>query len=246
MSYRRVGGSPTTWSVAALAAGFLLGLAGRAGGGTPPEVLAAIARPVAQLWLAALQMAVLPLVVALLLVAVLSAREGLGGLGGRALLLFVALLLGAGIFSMLATPPVVELYPVDGSMSSTLLAETPVPDELRASAGAQTGSVGDWVAGLLPDNVFRAALEADVLALLLFTLLFGLAATRLPDDLRGTVERGARALASTMLTLTHWIILLTPVGVFAFMYLVALQTGGGTAGLLGVFVAIQSGLMIVV
>ncbi|HUP20760.1 MAG TPA: cation:dicarboxylase symporter family transporter, partial [Gemmatimonadota bacterium] len=55
-----------------------------------------------------------------------------------------------------------------------------------------------------------------------------------------------RALASTMLTLTHWIILLTPLGVFAFMYLVALQTGGGTAGLLGAFVAIQSGLMIVV
>jgi Na+/H+-dicarboxylate symporter len=246
MAYRRIGGSPTTWSVAALAAGFLLGLAGRAGGGAAAGIVADVARPVAQLWLAALQMAVLPLVVALLLVAVLGAREGLGGLGGKALLLFVGLLAAAGIFSMLATPPLVGLYPVNESTAGAILTETPVPEEIRASAGAQAGGFGDWIAGLLPDNLVRAALEGDVLALLLFTVLFGLAATRLPEDLRGTVERGARALASTMLTLTHWIILFTPVGVFAFMYLVALQTGGGTAGLLGAFVAIQSGLMIVV
>jgi proton glutamate symport protein len=93
--FRAFGGaSLTAWSIAALAIGLGIGIAGHAAGSTAVAALAVGVRPLGDLWVAALQMTVLPLVVAHMLAAIVGVRDGqsVGALGGRALALFVVML----------------------------------------------------------------------------------------------------------------------------------------------------------
>src|SRR5215831_12485386 len=80
--------SLTIWSLAALAAGLLLGLAGHETGDAHLETLAGLLRPVGEAWIAALQMMVLPLMIVYTLAAVVgpAGERGVGVLAGRAVL----------------------------------------------------------------------------------------------------------------------------------------------------------------
>jgi len=99
---------------------------------------------------------------------------------------------------------------------------------------------------LLPNNVFAAAVSGEILPILLFTVLFGLAATRLaPErrDLLGTLFRG---LADAMMVLVGWILRVLPLGVFALCADFAFRVGVRLTGVIGVYVALVSGMMLLV
>jgi proton glutamate symport protein len=238
--------SITIWSLAALGAGLLLGLLGHATGADPFRTLAGAIKPVGDLWLAALQMTVIPLVIIYTLAAIVGARgEGLvGGLAGRAVLLFVAMLLAAGLLTIALTPLAVELFPIDPTTIGALRAATSVPEEAQRAAGAGYGSFSDWLTGLLPRNLFEAAVRGEVLPLLLFAVLFGIAVTRLAAEHREPLTRVIESLAAAMLVCVRWILMLTPAGVFVFTFLFALGTGGEAVGVLGAWVIIVSGLLL--
>jgi Na+/H+-dicarboxylate symporter len=53
-----------------------------------------------------------------------------------------------------------------------------------------------------------------------------------------------QGLAAAMLVCLRWILLFTPVGVFVFTFLFALGTGGEAVGVLGAWVIIVSGLLL--
>ena len=120
------GFSRTAAALAALVGGFALGIA--LSGSSSPAAAAFVdaVGAVGQLWVAAIRLTIIPLVVALTLSAIVgvSASGSVGGLGGRALLLFVAMLVGAGLFAFAVTAPVLALYPVDGDTSMSLRAGT--------------------------------------------------------------------------------------------------------------------------
>lgn len=243
---RRVGrASLTAWSLTALAAGLALGALGHASQLALFSTLARAVAPLGDLWVAALQAVVLPLVVAHLLAAIVgdAGRNAVGALGARAVLLFVAMLVGAGLVTMLLAPVIIALYPVDAAMVSAMASAAPVPDAAREAA-AGSGSLGEWLSGLLPGNLVQAALRGDILPLLLFTALFGVAVTRLPNAQRDPLARAAQGVAAAMLIVVRWILWFTPVGVFAFVYALALGAGGTAAGMLGAFVVIQSGMLL--
>jgi Na+/H+-dicarboxylate symporter len=235
----------TSWSLAALAAGIGLGALGNATDGIGFERFGAAIAPFGDLWVAALQMTVLPLVVSHMLAAVVGARggESLGALGGRALFLFVAMLVAAGVFTLIAAPPLISLYPVDPAALDALRQATPVPQSAVDAAAAGTVHSGEWIANLLPSNLFEAARRGDVLALLLFSVLFGLAVRRLPEEQRAPLARAFAGLAAAMLTLVRWLLWGTPLGVFALSFGLAIETGLGAAGMLGAFVLVQAVLM---
>jgi proton glutamate symport protein len=238
--------SLTAWSLAALAFGLSLGLLGHATGDPRFGALARDVGPIGELWVAALQMTVLPLVIALMLAAVVGMRrEGaLGALAGRAVLLFVAMLAAAGLVTAVLTPPIVRLYSVGSATITALKAGASIPEAARQAAGTGYGSFGDWFAGLLPRNLFEAAVRGDLLPLLLFTVLLGVAVARLPDEQREPLTRLFQALAAAMLTCARWILALTPAGVFVFSFRLALGTGGEALEVLGTYIAIASGLLL--
>jgi Na+/H+-dicarboxylate symporter len=238
--------SLTIWSLAALAAGLLLGLLGHAAPDGPVQGLAGLVRPIGELWIAALQVLALPLMVAYTLAAIVGAggRGAVGRLAGRAVLLFAAMLSTAALVTLAAAPLAVRLHLPDPAMIATLAGRTPVPDSLRQMAAAGQESLGAWISALVPRNVFAAAVGGEVLPLLLFTVLVGIAITRLPDEPRRSLSRILEALAEAMLVCVRWVLAFTPVGVFVLAFQLALGTGGRAVGMLGAWAAISSGVLL--
>jgi Na+/H+-dicarboxylate symporter len=238
--------SLTIWSLAALGAGLLVGILGHQSGDGRFDSLAALVRPIGDLWIAALQMMVLPLMIAYTLAAIVGARgEGVvGALAGRAVLLFAAMLIAAAIVVLSLAPTIVKLVPADPAALAILKGGTPVPDSARAIAPSPQGSVGSGLSSLLPGNLFEAATRGELLPVLLFTVLLGVAITHLPVEHREPLSRVLKALAEAMLVLVRWILALTPIGVFALTLRFALGTGGQAVGVLGAWALVSSGLLL--
>jgi len=239
-------GALTAWSLSALAIGLAIGAVGHGSSAPAFAILAEVVNPLGELWLSALQMTVLPLVVVYLLAAIVGARgaDSLGGLGGRAVALFIGMLAAAGAFTLIVVPPLIDAAaPPPGAMAS-LQAATTVPQAARDAAVAGSGSLGAWIGKLLPSNLFEAARRGDVLPLLLFSALLALAIRRLPDDERQPLDHLFASLSSAMLIIVRWLLVVTPIGVFALSYALGRDTGLQAAGMLGGLVLLQCGVML--
>lgn len=229
----------TTWSLLALGLALLLGTWGHASGAPAFATLEQIVKPLGAIWMAALQMTVLPLVVLKLLAAIVSApsNESLGRLGLRTLLVFIVMLAAAGLLTLVIAPPFIALYDADPATLASLRASTEIPADARTATGSALS--------LLPRNLIAAASKGDILPVLLFTAVFAIAITRLPDEQRVPLTTTFQGLSAAMLKVVHWILFATPVGVFALTYSPALRAGAGAAGMLGAFILLVSALLLV-
>ncbi len=200
-------------------------------------------KPVGDLWISALLMTVLPLVISQVLAAITGGRgtESMAALGFRAVFLFLVLLAAAAVFTLLLAPPIIAQYKADTAAIASLRPAAPPPDVAPPSG---SGAFGRWIDSLVPRNIFEAAAHGDILALLLFSVLFATAAAHLPDEYRVPLARLFRGIAQAMLVCVRWILRITPAGVFALSYVLALKTGGAAAGMLSVYIAIVCGLLL--
>jgi Na+/H+-dicarboxylate symporter len=209
----------------ALAAGLGLGTAASLSGDSRLTRLAAALEPAGTLWVNAVLMTVLPLVVAGLVGAVASAaRTGLvGRLGGRAAVLFLVLLGLTAAAAALVVPPLMQALPISEDAAArfreSLAAAAP------ASASANKPALGDWIAGLLPSNVFRAAADGALLPLVLFTILFAAAAARISEGPRETVLAFFRGIGEAMTVLLSAIVRLAPLAIFVLSLALAARVG---------------------
>jgi len=175
--------------------------------------------PVGGLWVNAIRMTVIPLIVSLLLGGITaSGAKTVAQVGGKAVAWFVALVAGTTTLGGLTAP---LLYRLVGAEN------VQIPELASASSITEVTlpPFRDWFVGLLPPNPVGAAANGDILPLVLFTVVFGLAATRIEPALRETVTRGARAVSEAILVVVDWILATAPVGVFALTLGLAAQTG---------------------
>jgi Na+/H+-dicarboxylate symporter len=218
------------WVLAALGAGIAAGAWIDQAGGPLAHELAGFVEGIGALWLNALRMTVGPLVFAMLVAAVASVSDAMvtGRLATRAIGWFVGLLLLAGVLAVALSRLLLALWPVD----------TPTAEAFLAGVGSRTGPAvappgwSEWLAQLLPPNIVAAAADNAILALVVFAILFGFAATRLPASQRSALTTFFGAMAEAMVVIVHWVLLVAPVGVFALATGVGRQAGVGAAGLL--------------
>ena len=222
--------------LAALVAGLVLGtvLAGSAAGGS----ILIVAGPVGKLWLDALTMTVVPLVFSLLVAGVMSAAGSAAGgrAAPRALLWFVVLLPAVCLVSALLTPLALQLWPVPAGAAA-----------LRSAAGESPviAAGADWLANIIPTNPLKAAADTAMVPLVLFALIFGLAASRIEPELRASIHTFFRAIVQAMLKIVHWVLLVAPLGVFALAFGVGARAGMGAAGTLLHYVAFAAGACVI-
>ena len=242
----KIPASLTAWSLIGLGVGVALGVLGNLGRADWVLPLAGAVGPIGDLWMNALQMTVIPLVVTQMLSAVAGngAAGSLGGLGGRALALFVAMLAVVGTVTMALTPYLIASLHVPAETLAALQSSIEIPEAARLAAEGGSSSLGDWIVGMVPRNPFAAAVNGDLLPLLVFTVLFALAVTRLPEEQRAPLGALFRASAAAMMHLITWILWATPVAVFAIILVLAVETGLGAAGMLGAYVLVLSGLLL--
>jgi len=181
-----------------------LGLAAGALGG---PALAAKVGWLGTLFITLLKMIVVPLVLASIITGVASIGTGqaLGRMFGRTFGFYVlssllAILTGLVLANL--------LRPGDG-IEMTAAASRALPEGVSTPS-----SVPDLLLGMVPENVVASAARADLLALIVFGILFGIAASGLAEEPREKLIGFFDGFFQGMLRLTGMVLRLAPIGVF--------------------------------
>src|SRR5690606_8357292 len=84
-----------------------------------------------------------------------------------------------------------------------------------------------------------------MLPIIVATLMFGAAATRLPQETRERLNRAAEAVGSVTIIVVRGILSLAPIGVFALAVPLALRLGTTALGAVAVYVVVTAALSLV-
>lgn len=225
----------TTRVLVALLAGAVLGLALARWHPATALAAAGVAQPIGRLWLSALQMTVVPLVLALVILGVATASDAAasGRVARRAMVVFVAMLSFFAAYAALVAPALLSLVPRSAQLAATLQASA-----TAVEAGAAP-SLAQWIGGVIPSNAIMAAAQGAMLPLVVFALFFGFALTRVEHDRRAQVIGLCHGVADTMIVIVRWVLLAAPLGVFALMLAVCAQAGVGVVGALAGYILLQ-------
>lgn len=173
-------------------------------------------------WLGDLFMKLLRMIIVpLVLTSIMSGVASVGG--GKALGRLFSKTMGYYLLSSLLAIAVglmlVNLIRpgVGANMTGTVTQE--LPDLQTPSSPVQL------ILDIVPNNVIQAAASADMLALIFFSIVFGVAVTTLPDRQRLIVTDLIDALFTAMMRLTGGIIKFLPIGVFALIARMVATTG---------------------
>jgi proton glutamate symport protein len=227
----------------ALVAGIIAGMiSARTGASWVPQAIG-VAEPIGGVWLNALQMTIVPLVVALLITGIAASAEAARAsrLATRALIVFVALLWISSILAAVLMPLFLGIFPLPAESAAQLRGALST-----STAVGQVPGFGDFIRSIVPTNVIAAASEAAILPLIVFVTLFAFALVRLPKEPRETLVKFFQAIADTMLIVINWVLWIAPVGVFALAYVVGARAGSAAFGALLHYVLIISAIGIVV
>jgi Na+/H+-dicarboxylate symporter len=201
---------------------FVLGVAG---GSTWPQLAAALG-PVGTIWVKAIGALVVPLVISLLVTSIASlpdTRE-IGKLGLRTIIVFLALLVTGAAVVAIVTPALLTLLGVTQS-SASMLGAAP----LATPASRVAPTFWDWIGTLVPTNPIEAAASGALLPLVVFTIGFAVATTRVSPNARTHVVGFFRGVADIMLELVRWVLWTAPIGVFGLALSLGARTGLGSA-----------------
>jgi Na+/H+-dicarboxylate symporter len=220
---------------------FGIAVAAFAPGAVDPS--AAVAQPIGNAWLAGLQMTVIPLVTALLITGVAETAEAAsaGRTAGRGIALFITGVFVTGAMAALLTPLLLTVAPVPadaaaalrGALADAKPVEPPPP-------------LGEFFATLVPTNVVAAAANNALLSLIIFTLAFAFAITRLQPDARDRLVGFFAAIRDASLVLVEWVLVLAPLGVFALAYYVGAKAGAAALGAFVHYILIVSAIGVAV
>lgn len=175
-----------------------------------------------QLWLAALQMTVLPLVFALLttgLARSARATDERSPVARRAVGTFAVLYLLSVVLGVILNVILLHFWPVSDASSGAF----------RKFAGdtvqANVPRVDEVILSLVPSNVFAALAAGAILPVVVFAILFGLAMRRLDSPKRKQIDQLIATIADVMFTIVGWILALAPLGAFGLVIATAHETG---------------------
>ncbi|RUO43855.1 dicarboxylate/amino acid:cation symporter [Aliidiomarina taiwanensis] len=161
-------------------------------------------QPLGQLFIHSIQMLVAPLVFITIVCAMFSlgAEKGFGKIAGKTILLFVFTAFVAGLIGLSVA------YFINLTPSSELVA---ADNTIRT-----VPPVSQVLLDIIPRNPFAALAEGNVLQIIVFAVLVGLALNHLGEHV-APLKRGFEAAREVMFQLTRWVLELTPLGVFGLM-----------------------------
>jgi DAACS family dicarboxylate/amino acid:cation (Na+ or H+) symporter len=191
---------------------------------------------IGDLFMRALKMLIVPLIVTSVVsgIASLQGVKGFGRLGMKT----AAFFLGSSTLAILLGLVLVNtIRPgLTGGEPNTVIREA--FEQSAATAGdkavdtvANAGgrTAGDFLGvfrAMFPENVISAATDnGQMLGVIVFSILFAVAITRLPGAEMRTIREFFQAACDAMVVLTRWVMALAPIGVFALILPVVFATG---------------------
>ncbi|WP_437747039.1 dicarboxylate/amino acid:cation symporter [Sorangium sp. So ce302] len=221
----------------------LLGVAVGAAGGLTANAVAAghpaltwivdhITYPVGQIFLRLLFMLVLPILFSALVMGVCEldlkhvGRLGLRTLGYTAVVSSIAVLIGLVLVNLIrpgdGLPEAVRSLAHGGGIKA-------------ATAPADTSPVGMIIA-MVPDNIFKAAAGGDVLAVITFSLLFGIALSLTQTDGAARLRECIQGLLDVSMRLIEGVLRFAAIGVGALLFTITSRMGIGIMQQLAAYV----------
>jgi DAACS family dicarboxylate/amino acid:cation (Na+ or H+) symporter len=210
------------WMAAGLVAGLALGLVASATGAPALHAVAEGRRPIGRLFLTPPD-GVIPLPAALFTgVAGLGDVRRLGRLGGRTLGFFwgttlIAIALGFAVAALIL--PLVTISPEHQAQLRALGADS------SAVAAPPTAGGLRFLVDLVPANPVRAAVDGQLLPLIVFVTILAVATAALPAPKRDALLALAEAVTGALIRVIHWVLLLAPLGIFALVAPAVAQFG---------------------
>jgi Na+/H+-dicarboxylate symporter len=138
-----------------------------------------------------------------------------GRLGVRTVAFFwsttlVAIVIGFGVAAAL-----LPLAPITPDQQASLRAAAGSDSTVVQKAVEQIPSGAKFLVELIPTNPVRAAVDANLLPLLVFVTFFAIASAALPDEKRRILTDFADAATQALIKIVGWVLLLAPIGIFA-------------------------------
>ena len=189
-------------------------------------VIRYVADPIGQVFLRLLFMLVIPLVFSALVLGVveLGDPQSLGRIGGRTLIWILVVTTAAVTIGMV----IVNLFQPGAGIPEDVAATLLASGSERAGhiATQREGVSGiDILLNIIPRNPVQAAADGDLIAVIFFAMMLGIAATILRTPATKTFVGAVEGLYEICLKLIDWVIQLAPYAVAALLFSITARLG---------------------
>jgi DAACS family dicarboxylate/amino acid:cation (Na+ or H+) symporter len=212
-----------------LVTGAVLGVASNLTLGLPPALAAFITNvtePIGNIWLNALIMVVVPLVISTLSLGVagLGSLSRVGRIGGVTLLTFLLLMATAGTLGLVLVNVIQPGSRLDPEIRTGLM-ETYRNQSDQAMGIAQGGVGVDLLVNIVPRNPVRAAADFNMLGIIFFSLMVGVALTRIPRETARPLLAVLDSVATVAITIIDMVMKVAPIAVACLIFSVTARFG---------------------
>jgi proton glutamate symport protein len=170
--------------------------------------------PLGDIFLRLIKMIVVPIVVSTLVVGVAGTGDikALGRLGGKTLLYFEIITSFAILMGLLFA----DIFQPGKGIVLSGLTKTDISGYVASEHTVAHHSFSDTLLHIVPINIFDALVKGDMLAIIFFSVMFGLGLASLGEKGKPLVNIFSQV-AQSMFWVTHVIMLVAPLGVFGLM-----------------------------
>jgi Na+/H+-dicarboxylate symporter len=167
-------------------------------------------------------------------------------MGGRTFGVLLVMLVAATTFAIGVGPVAVSHLNIDPQSADALRAASAASNAAPADATIETvrkaAGLRQWLVDLVPSNPIKAAADGGMLQVIVFTVFFGLAISRISTTARHGLLSAVTGLYEATLTLVGWVLDLAPIGVFAITVPLAAKLGVAAAGAVAFYVGTVSAM----
>ncbi|MFB6467348.1 cation:dicarboxylate symporter family transporter [Cytobacillus sp. Hz8] len=169
-------------------------------------------QPIGDIFLRLIKMIVIPIVISSIIVGVASVGDvkSLGKLGGKTLIYFEAITTIAIILGIIAANVLKPGIGVD--MHS--LQKTDINSYVGTAETVKDHGFADTIVNIVPKNIFESIVQGDMLAIIFFSVLFGLGVAAIGEKGK-PVLKFFQGTADAMFYVTNQVMKFAPFGVFA-------------------------------
>ena len=186
------------------------------------------------LFLNALKMIVVPLILASIIVGVrnMAGQDAFGRVGGKTIGFYIV----TGFLAIFTGLLLVNVIgPGEGDAQAMRDALPDATETMGRVEGRSAADLVGIVSRAIPPNIFVAAAEAQLLALIFVGVVFGYFMSRLSGPAGETLQNFWQGVHDVMILITMWIMRFAPIGVFALVGKTFIVSGFAVLGSLALF-----------
>ena len=182
-------------------------------------------QPIGDIFIRLIKMIVVPIVVASIVVGVAGVGDvkKLGRLGGKTIIYFEIITTIAIIVGLL----IANIFQPGKGVNMEQLTKTDISKYTHTTEQVQSHSFADTFVNIVPTNIMKSLADGDMLAIIFFSVLFGLGVAAIGERGRPVLQF-FQGVADAMFYVTNQVMKFAPFGVFALIAVTVAKFGVAT------------------